>query len=301
MSGNNSGRRDDEQHGQTPHEEQPRDRRQGRRGQSQGGPPPENDQQRQRSQRQPNQGQGGQPRGGQQPQQRPQGPPGQGPPQQPQGAGGTDLDVGAIKHVAIWVTVVFAATGLVLGLLPTLYGSIGDSSTEVVEIDQDGAPVEQSANQEDSELTDREQAAQSEQEQRRQNQFKQRLIVGLTGLESQGSGFFLIQTGVAPFLAIVLAVAVGLVVGVFSSLGDRDLVVATAASIVAGTVVLLFLSHFLAVQQWPTMPDPEYVEPMRQDLTVKTGSLIINGVVVGLTAAIGGVAAAVSGDRLTEQ
>lgn len=301
MSGNNSGRRDDEQHGQTPHEEQPRDRRQGRRGQSQGGPPPENDQQRQRSQRQPNQGQGGQPRGGQQPQQRPQGPPGQGPPQQPQGAGGTDLDVGAIKHVAIWVTVVFAATGLVLGLLPTLYGSIGDSSTEVVEIDQDGAPVEQSANQEDSELTDREQAAQSEQEQRRQNQFKQRLIVGLTGLESQGSGFFLIQTGVAPFLAIVLAVAVGLVVGVFSSLGDRDLVVATAASIVAGTVVLLFLSHFLAVQQWPTMPDPEYVEPMRQDLTVKTGSLIINGVVVGLTAAIGGVAAAVSGGRLTEQ
>jgi hypothetical protein len=300
MSGNNSGRRDDEQHGRTPHEEQPRDRRQGRRGQSQGGQPPEND--RQRSQRQPNQAQGGQPRGGQQPQQRPQGPPGQGPPQQPQGGGGTDLDVGAIKHVAIWVTVVFAATGLVLGLLPTIYGSVGDSSTEVVEIDQDGTPVQdQSPNQEDSELTDEQQAAQSEQEQRRQNQFKQRLIVGLTGLESQGSGFFLIQTGVAPFLAIVLAVAVGLVVGVFSSLGDRDLVVATAASIVAGTVVLLFLSHFLAVQQWPTMPDPEYVEPMRQDLTVKTGALIINGVVVGLTAAIGGVAAAVSGDRLTEQ
>lgn len=228
-----------------------------------------------------------------------EGPPGQGP---PQGGGGTDLDVESIKQVTIWVTVSFAATGLVFGLLPALYGSIGGSSAEIVEIGQDGAPVEdESPNQGDSELTDQQQSAQSEQEQRQQNQFKQRLIVGLTGVESQGSEFFLIQTGIAPFLVLVLAVAVGLVVGVFSSLGDRDLVVATAAGIVVGTVALLFLSHFLAVQQWPTMPDPEYVQPMRQDLTVKTGSLLINGVLVGVTAAIGGVAAAVSGDRLSDQ
>jgi hypothetical protein len=93
----------------------------------------------------------------------------------------------------------------------------------------------------------------------------------------------------------------GLVVGVFSSLGTRDLAVATGVSIVVGTVAFVFLSHFLAVQQWPTMPNPEYVEPMRQDLSVRTGSLLINGVLIGVTAAIGGVAAAVSGGQLSAE
>lgn len=201
------------------------------------------------------------------------------------------------------MTVVFAATGLVLGLLPALYGSVSESPTEIVEIDQTGSPVDdEPSTQGEDELTDEQQAAQAEQEQRQQNQFKQQLIVGLTGVQSQsGAGFFFVQAGLTPFLAIVLAVAVGLVVGVFGSLDDRDLVVATGVSIVVGTVALIVLSHFLAVQQWPTMPDPEYVEPMRQDLSVKTGSVVINGILVGVTAAIGGVAAAFSGDRLSEQ
>ncbi|MFT4947606.1 MAG: hypothetical protein ACI8TL_001851 [Natronomonas sp.] len=281
------------------------------------------EQQPQRGQQPP---QGGQQRGGQQPQgQRGQPPQGGGrPPQRGGGGGPGGIDTNAVKTIVMWGVVAFAVAGVAFGLLPLLLGTVGGDTTERVNANSTAASeqAEDAATANEivrNELSDNnETAADAYQNMRYQN----------------GIVYEVIDT--APYLGFVAALLVGLLIGFRASGDEKTVAAGVAVAAVIGVMLFVLLSSGVAAfqhngmseddwrEQYSTTPsswpgdDLQGVQQELSDEDVSTSDvtitgpreiqalnvsyvgLVINGIAIGIIAAIGAAAMAVAGRRIGE-
>jgi hypothetical protein len=164
----------------------------------------------------------------------------------------------------LYVTVMFAVAGLAFGLLPTLYGGQGDTPIQVGEQADTPTPS-------------------AEQQQQQQNQFKNQVVR------------FVVTFG--PYFPVLMGAIVGLIAGVSFSGSRQDVLVSVAAGAFVGTILFLLLSGLLAVQQAAVSENSfQFSEPV----SLKFGTQLLNGVFVGIPAAIGAAGGAYAGDELGE-
>lgn len=197
------------------------------------------------------------------------------------------MDTSAITNLAVWIVVAMAAAGLAFGLMPLAYGSFGsDGVTENVQLDERGQAIGDEMPEPDQELSPQERAAQSEQDEREQKQFQNEIIDFITIF--------------SPFLVVLLGGSVGLTAGIFGSVPTKELAIGVGAGVLAGVVAFMLASNAVALFQWQTMPNPEYVQPIATDRALNYGTLVINSVAVGITTAACAAIAAVGGERFTQ-
>jgi len=191
--------------------------------------------------------QGGQPRGGQQPRGQP--PQGGAPPQQT-GGGGGGTDTGAIKNVALWGIVVFALAGLALGLVPLLFGFAGDFNDTVESTDanstlqsaEDKQTAEANSIISDALSDDNASAAAAYDQMQSQNSLIENIIF------------------IAPFLGILFALVVGLLVGLRSDAETKRLAAGVAISTVVGLLLFVLLSSAIAGFQYNSMDNQDWID-----------------------------------------
>ncbi|MXR51795.1 hypothetical protein GRX03_09280 [Halovenus sp. WSH3] len=232
MSGND--RRQGRGGGQQPSQGGQRrgDQQGGQRGGQQGG-------RGQRGNRQQGRGQRGQP---------PQGSP---PPQGGGGGSGSSgggVDTDGVKDILVWGIAAFTIAGLVLGLVPFLFGFAGNANDTTQSVSanstlaQERAQEEAVANQivSDSLSDDNSSAAAAYEQMRSQNNVVASVIA------------------LAPYLAILFAVVIALVTGVRSSADERTLAAGVAVATVVGLVLFVVLSTAIAGFQYNSMSQDDW-------------------------------------------
>lgn len=169
------------------------------------------------------------------------------------------IAVGRAGRLVIWITLALAVTGLAFGLVPMFYGSFGEQQYET-------------PGDSDEDLSDREQA-------REDAIFKNQAINLVSTL--------------GPFLAITMAAGAGFVAGARGGGEPTELAIGTAAGAFLGTVLFVFLSTVVAMEQWWVV-EGGFLEPrwLQWDQT------IINGVLNAVPAAIAAPMASIAGVRL---
>lgn len=169
----------------------------------------------------------------------------------------------AVAGRAAWIALALGVAGLAFGLVPAIYGSVGEQAI------QQGEQVDQ-------ELSD-------EQQEQEDAQFTNTAVQ------------FVAQLG--PYFGLLLSVAAGLAVGVSGRGSETDLVASAAVGAFAGAVLFLLLSSAVAVTQWTTLEDSV---GYGEELSLQYGTVIVNGVALGVSAAIGAAGAAYAGTRAAE-
>jgi hypothetical protein len=246
---------------------------------------------------------GGQPQAGQQPRgQAGQPPQGGGRPQQRGGGGG--IDTSAVLNTAVWIIVAMAVAGVALGLFPLLYGSVGGEAVDTV--DANDTTREENAqeiqNAEDN-LTSSESNIISSWE---EAQFNNN-IVGLV-------------LSLSPYLAFLLAIVLAVIAAVVRPMDVVNLSAALAVAAVVGVLLFMVLSMGIAGFQSETfeqdqqiesgdIENPEQFETVKDDrglfgdvdkITVSWGDVILNGLLIGVTTAIGAAGIGVAVTRLRD-
>lgn len=169
----------------------------------------------------------------------------------------------AVGERVAWIAVALGVAGLAFGLVPAIYGSVGESAI------QPGEQVDQ-------ELSD-------EQQEREDAQFTNSAVQRV------------IQLG--PYFGLLLSVAAGLAVGVSGRGSETDLVASAAVGAFAGAVLFLVLSSAVAVTQWTTFEDSA---GFGAEISLEYGTVIVNGAALGASAAIGAAGTAYAGTRVAE-
>ena len=213
----------------------------GQRGQPQQGGQQQGHPQQGRGQR------GQQPRG--QPNQPPQG--GGRPPQQAGGGGGgrdIDIDANVVKNVALWGITAFVILGLVLGLVPFLYGFAGNANEETQSVDANSTLAQERANEErvannvvrNNLANNNASAAAAYNQMQSQNTVIQEILV------------------FSPYLGIVFAAIAALLIGLRSSADDATLAAGMAVAIVVGLTLFIVVSSAVAGFQYNSMSQDDW-------------------------------------------
>lgn len=218
----------------------------GQRGQrGQGGQQPQQGQQ-QRGQQQ------GQPPQGQQQGQRGQSPQGGGrPPQQAGGGGGgrdIDIDADVVKNIAIWGISAFVILGLVLGLVPFLYGFAGNANGETQSVSANSTLAQERANEQqvannvvnNNLASNNASAAAAYDQMQSQNTIIQEILV------------------FSPYLGLVFAGIAALLIGLRSSADEASLAAGMAVAIVVGLTLFIVLSSAVAGFQYNSMSQDDW-------------------------------------------
>lgn len=299
-------------------------------------------------QRQGGQQQRGQPQQGQQGQQ-PQGQRGQPPqgggrpPQQAGGGGGgrdVNLDTDVVRNIAVWGITAFVILGLVLGLVPFLYGFAGDANEATERISANSTLAQERANEE--------QVANNVVRNNLANNNKS-AAAAYSQMRSQNAVISIITT-FSPYFGVLFAAVAALLVGLRSSADEASLAAGMALAIVVGLTLFVVLStaiagfqhNSMAVDDWrnqhntnpgdwnpyPTSdfnnnPQQTYgnnyqnqygKQPTRSltraasvpsistipGLQINYGTVAINALLFGIMAGLGGAGIAVGSKRLSE-
>jgi hypothetical protein len=184
------------------------------------------------------------------------------------------------------VAIAIAVVGVVIGLIPLLFGMVGD--THVLYGNEN--EIEEYKN--GSEEMTGEQGQNIQQE--RQAQQQQSLVRNIAGGARAEYGFFWL--GLTSLFAILVAGIAGGIAAVQLSGATRDIVITATAGAFVGAFLFVFLGTFLATLGWETMPE---IENARK-ASVQFTALLINSTMIGVLGAIAGGGSAAAVDALGE-
>lgn len=294
--------------------------------------PQQGQQQRGQQQGQPPQGQRGQP---------PQG--GGRPPQQAGGGGGgrdINIDADVVKNVAIWGISAFVILGLVLGLVPFLYGFAGNANEDTRSVNANSTLAQERANER--------QVANNVVN----NNLANNNASAAAAYDTMQSQNTVIQEilALSPYLGVFFAGIAALLIGLRSSADEASLAAGIALAIVVGLVLFVVLSTVVAGFQYNSMSQDDWrnqhntdpadwnpypssdfsgnaqqtyldnyqsqygKQPSRsltrassvssirtiRGLSISYGTVFINALLFGIVTALGGAGIAVASKRLSE-
>lgn len=211
-------------------------------GQQQGGRQPQGSQQPQRGQ-QPQAGQ--QPQGGRQPNRQ-----ASQPPQGGGGGGGGGLGGGintdSVRHIVVFGVATLAVAGLVVGLSPFLAGFAGSQATDTVPANNTAAQNQAENTSEANEIVSE---ALSDNNLSAANAYER--------MQYQNGIVGTVVT-LAPYLGFLLALVVGLVIGIRFDADEKNLAAGVAVTALVGLVLFTVLSSAVAGFQYNSMSTTDW-------------------------------------------
>jgi hypothetical protein len=188
------------------------------------------------------------------------------------------------------VAAAIAIVGIAIGLLPLLFGFVGDTHA----LYGSEEAIEQYDNRfEDVPAEERDQAQERESTQRQQSLV--RYIVGGTGAEFASNYW----PGYIQILAILTSGIAGAITAVRVS-GETSAVLLTAGGgALVGAFLFVFLAMFLATLGWETVPQTDTGQ-QETEVSLRYGALLLNSLVIGILGAVAGGGSAFFTDQLGE-
>ncbi|WP_154019517.1 hypothetical protein [Halapricum salinum] len=189
------------------------------------------------------------------------------------------------------VAVAIAVVGVAIGLVPLLFGFVGDTHA----LYGSEEAIDRYDNRfEDVPSEQRDQAEQREAAQQQQSLV--RFVVGGAGATFSSSYW----PGYLQLLAIVVSGLVGALVAVRVSGETSEVLLTAGGGALVGAFLFVFLSAFLAIQGWETVPEAARQSETVSEASLRYGALLINSIVIGVLGAVASVGSAFFTHQLGE-